>query len=91
MTLQDSIRNTVLKAKNYVGCLAGNLVQRADYGDDISCAETKMLFLVNLIETLEFHYCFNYDSNGTITDPDYTCLTETEVKKLVSNINILMK
>lgn len=90
-TFQTDFRNTVLKAKNYVGCLAGNLVNRANYGDDIECAQMKMLLLVNLIETAEFHYCFNYDDNGTILEPEYECLTYNEAQKLISNINLLMK
>ena len=50
-----------------------------------------MLLLVNLIETAEFHYCFNFDDNGTILEPEYECLTYDEAQKLISNINLLMK
>lgn len=90
-TFQDKYRNTILKAKNYVGCLAGKLVQRELYGDDISCAETKMLLLVNLIETAEIHYCFNFDDNGEVAEPEYDCMDYDEANKLISNINLLMK
>ena len=90
-TFQTTFYNTVLKAKNYVGCLAGSLVNREKYGDDIECAQMKMLLLVNLIETAEIHYCFNYDSNGNVTTPEYECLTYDEAQKLISNINLLMK
>lgn len=88
---QDKIRDTVLKAKNYIGCLAGNLVKRANAGDNIDCAQTKMLLLVNLVETLEFYYCFNFNDDGTITEPEWECLTYDEAQALVAKINILMK
>ncbi len=91
MTFQDKIRDTVLKAKNYIGCLANSLIEREKYGDKIECSEIKMVLLANMIETLEFHYCFNYDENGTITEPEYECLSYEQSQGLVGNINKLMK
>jgi len=90
-TFQSRFRDTVLRAKNYAGCLGANLVDRANYGDDVKCGEKKLIFLTNLIETAEFHYCFNYDENGTIEDPDYTCLTQAQAQRIMFTLNYLMK
>lgn len=89
-TFQDKFRNTVLKAKNYVSCLAGQLVDQEKYGEDIDCCVQKMVLLVNLIETAEIHYCFNYDENGTVEEPEYECMSYNQAESLIANINELM-
>lgn len=89
-TFQDKFRNTVLKAKNYVSCLAGQLVDQEKHGVDIDCCTQRMVLLTCLIETAELHYCFNYDENGTIAEPEYECLTYNQAENLIANINQLM-
>lgn len=88
---QETLKNTILKAKNYVGCLAGSLVKRANYGDDVSCGEMQMLLIIEYIHVAEFYYCLNYTEDGNVTTPDYTCLTYDQIQKVVANLNQLMK
>lgn len=90
MLVAQDIFDTVLQAKCVAGCLAKQLSDRLDNGDNIQCDEKKFMLLIQWILIMEGYYCDNYDENNSQIIPDYPCLTEVQAELLLAKIKVLI-
>ncbi len=89
MNLQTEIFNNVIYAKRTAVCWGTQLINKEKYSEKTGCCELKIMYLVELISTLENYYCDNFSDLGTIT-PDYVCLSVVQAEDLLGKLKTLI-
>lgn len=88
---QDDIVLTVLQAKDIAGQWAVQMIQKEQYGEDLGCCDTKLMYLVKLIRSMESYYATQFNANGYITSPSLPCLSLSQGEELLAKIKALIK
>lgn len=88
-TFQDDIIETIKRAKCVAVCWGNQSIDRHEAGENVKCCEQKTYLLSKWIQTMEDWYCYNYDENGIVEEPDITCLSTDQAQELLSKIKKL--
>lgn len=69
--------------------LLDELINSKSQGENYCALENKYIMYLQWIRILEDYLAQNFDSNGTITDPDVVCLTADQINALIAKMDVV--
>jgi len=88
MLTSYKIQDAIYQSKQYSMDLLSELVTKQGQGEDVCVLQKQYIVFVKWIEILEAYLSENFDSNGTIADPEVVCLTADEIEALIAKMKV---
>jgi len=88
MLTSYKIQDAIYQSKQYSIDLLDELVTKQGQGEDVCVLQKQYIVFIKWIEILEAYLSENFDSNGTITDPEVVCLTADEIEALIAKMKV---
>lgn len=88
MLTSYKIQDAIYQSKQYSIDLLDELVTKQSQGEDVCVLRKQYIVFIKWIEILEAYLSENFDSNGTITDPEVVCLTADEIEALIAKMKV---
>jgi len=88
MLTSYKIQDAIYQSKQYSIDLLDELVTKQSQGEDVCVLQKQYIVFIKWIEILEAYLSENFDSNGTITDPEVVCLTADEIEALIAKMKV---
>lgn len=88
MLTQRDISNTLIQAKYFAGDMITKIIELEYNGNDVKNSRKKFVIFMEWIKLLEDYLNYNFDENGVIAEPDYTCLTADQAQSIVAKLKI---
>lgn len=88
MLTQRDISDTLIQAKFFAGEMIAKIIELEANGNDVRTARRQFVIFMKWIEILDDYLNYNYDENGVIAEPDYTCITADQAQSIVAKLKI---